>query len=414
MGIELYKKAFEIRESQLWNILTGEQVFALKKKSKGVVYVQVTRNAEGHKAVCVLYGEESFDMLRRLFDDDPKNMADDEEALHLEAMIEGVQLLYFDEEMLDDSRIRYIRSRAEVCGADLDGRDAYPVFYSIHPGEPRTTSLDKTDVTLLDMALDALLYLIKDHDESIRPFIPAMANTAYDMMMLEKKKDDYKQYILPVPALEKIRYPAGSSCNEILQKRLKTMKKKGNWVCRLKRMTEAIEWGQTGKQVAASYLDTIDPAAHKSISVTPVAFYEKRTEVVLDKFMEAIVEYGSCPAKISVMDERTYRLLKQWCKNCGIKLELEEYIPELDLPEELLDMCLDGNFDPDLLIQNELASMEKTLDLFLAMPDEELHDIRDELKLLKEIRKEDDGFMFPEEIRRKFDKLIKRMKELGI
>ena len=126
------------------------------------------------------------------------------------------------------------------------------------------------------------------------------------------------------------------------------------------------------------------------------------------------MEYGSCPAKISVMDERTYRLLKQWCKNCGIKLELEEYIPELDLPEELLDMCLDGNFDPDLLIQNELASMEKTLDLFLAMPDEELHDIRDELKLLKEIRKEDDGFMFPEEIRRKFDKLIKRMKELGI
>jgi len=93
---------------------------------------------------------------------------------------------------------------------------------------------------------------------------------------------------------------------------------------------------------------------------------------------------------------------------------LEEYIPELDLPEELLDMCLDGNLDPDLLIQNELASMEKTLDLFLAMPDEELHDIRDELKLLKEIRKEDDGFMFPEEIRRKFDKLIKRMKELGI
>ena len=110
MGIELYKKAFEIRESQLWNILTGEQVFALKKKSKGVVYVQVTRNAEGHKAVCVLYGEESFDMLRRLFDDDPGNMADDEEALHLEAMIEGVQLIYFDEEMLDSSRIRYIRS----------------------------------------------------------------------------------------------------------------------------------------------------------------------------------------------------------------------------------------------------------------------------------------------------------------
>lgn len=414
MGIELYKKAFEIRDSKLWDILMGTQVFALKKPSGDVVYVQVTRNGEGERMICVYYGEESLDMARRLFDEDPVNMADDEEALHLDAMIEGVELIYSDEDMLDDEQLERIGNNAEKYDAVLDGPGAYPDFYIMRPGEPRSTKLSENDETMMDMALDALTYLVKDQDESIRLFIPAMVTTAYDMMMLEKKKGSYKQYVLPVPELEKIKYPAGSNCNEILQKRLKIMKKKGNWVCRIKRMTEPVQWGETKEQVMASYLETIDPAGHKTINVTPVAFYEKRTEVVLDKFMEAIVAYGSCPAKISVMDERTYVLLKQWCRNCEIKLELEDYIPELDLPAELLDMCLDGDFDPEEVVKNELANMDRGLDFFLALSDEALLSMREELRILRSIKKEDDGMIFPEEISRKLNKLLKRIHDLGI
>ncbi len=410
MSIELYKKAFEIKKSGLWNIIMEEQIFAIKKAAGEMVYVQVGRNDDGERTVRVYYGEDSLEMARRLLDEDFDTMADDDEALHLEAAIEGVELVYTSKGALDEMQISEAAAAAKECDIRLGGAGAYPAFFRLLRGEPGSPVLEKKDKEMMEKALGALQYLVKDQDDSMRLFIPASVTTAYDMMVLEVSRGRYKRSLLPVPALKKMKYPTGSSCNEILQKRLKKMKKKGCWVCRLKRMTEAIVWGENGKRVMASYLDTIDIAARENVNVTPVAHYETRTEVVLDKFMEAIVQYGSCPAKICVMDGRTYSLLKQWCKNCGIKLEMEEYIPELDMPEGFYD----EDFDPEEILKNEIDFMDTGLDFFLGMSDEGLMEMQEEIRALRALKAHGTYMYMPDSLRKKLDKLIKRLDKLGI
>ncbi len=410
MSIELYKKAFEIKKSRLWNIVMEEQIFAVRKAAGEMAYVQVGRNDDGERTVRVYYGEDSLEMARRLLDEDFITMADDEEALHLEAAIEGVELVFTNKSELDEEQIRDAAAAAKECDVRLGGAGAYPAFFRLHRGEPGSPVLEKNDKEMMERALGALQYLVKDQDDSMRLFIPASVTTAYDMMVLEASRGRYKRGLTPVPALQKMKYPTGSNCNEILQKRLKKMKKKGCWVCRIKRMTESIEWGVNGRQVMASYLDTIDIPAREHVNVTPVAYYESRTEVVLDKFMEATVQYGSCPAKICVMDERTYSLLKQWCKNCGIKLEMEEYIPELDIPEALFD----EDFDPEEMLMNEVAFLDNALEFFLTMSDEDLINMRDEVQALRVMKPRENDTYFPDSLKKKLDKLIKRMDKLGI
>ncbi len=382
-----------------------DQLFALMLPGKDPVYVQVCRDIGGEKTIQLFYDSGSLDNVRRLLDTDMFSMADEEEAMHLSAGIEGACIIYTNKNKLEADEAKEISDMAKRFGVQLKGGGACPAFLRMHCGRPREMMTDAGDEEVMGYALDALSWFIKDKDDSMRLFIPASVKHEYNMTALKTAGKGFEQTSLSIPALGKMKYPAGTNCNEILQKRLKKMKKKGSWVCRIIRLSRPAVWGDGGETVLPSVIKTINYDKRDYIAMIPVAYYEKRTDVMLDKFMEAVIAYGSCPISITVMDERTYTLLKQWCKNCGIKLERTDYIPEFDLPDEIFE----EGFDEEELLKNELAFLEAALDFVGEIPASELGSFADEIRSIREMKDPENYMILPLKLQRKLDKLLKKL-----
>ena len=154
MSVELCKKAPEIKKSGLWDIFMEEQIFALKLPKQDIVFVQVCRNDSDEKNITVYYGEESLEMARRLLDTRMETMADDEEALHLEAMIEGAELVFTNKDELTDLQRVETKSAADELGTKLRGSGAYPAYSRLKRGCDIEPLKDPSDEKIMDAAID--------------------------------------------------------------------------------------------------------------------------------------------------------------------------------------------------------------------------------------------------------------------
>ncbi|MBP5608951.1 MAG: hypothetical protein J6X66_11910 [Lachnospiraceae bacterium] len=407
---DLYRKAFEIKKSGLWDIFLEEQIFALKDKDGDTVFIQIRKNDEEEKTVSVYYGEDTLEMVRRIMDVDPETMADDEEVLHLEAMIEGVELTYTNKAGLSEEEQKEAVAAAAAYGIKPRGSGAYPRFSRLRKGQPQAELKETSDIQIMNRALDAAMWFIEGKEGKVRLFIPTEDKAGYEMAAVEEYRGKYRQSFIKIPELGKMKYPAGVNSNEILQKRIKNMKKRGSWACRLVRLDTPSGWGGGSEKVLPSVIKTICLDKSEIVDMIPVAYYEIRTEVVLDKFMEAICRYGSCPVQILVMDDRTYSILRQWCKNCAIKLERVEYIPELDMPEGIYE----SGMNADEFMESGFEYIETAIDFLLSLPDEALSAMPDELKSVREIKESGADALFSQEFRRKLNRLIKKMDKLDL
>ena len=407
---DLYEKALEIKKSGLWDIFLEEQIFALKNKNEDMVFVQIRRNDDEEKTVSVYYGDDTLEAVRRIMDADPETMADDEEVLHLEAMIEGVELTFTNKSRLSEYEQQMASAAAALHGIKPRGSGAYPKFSRLRKGQPPADLKEDADKLVMSKALDAAMWFIEGKEGKVRLFIPTEDKNGFDMAVVEERRGKFRQSFVKIPGLERMKYPAGVNSNEILQKRIKMMKKRGSWACRLVRVDTPAAWGGGSEKVLPSVIKTVCLEKSEIVEMTPVAYYESRTEVVLDKFMEAICQYGSCPVQIMVMDDRTYSLLKQWCRNCAIKLERVEYVPELELPEGIYD----SGMDVDAFMENGFEYIETAIDFLLSLPDEALSAMPDELKSVREIKESGADELFSPEFQRKLNRLIKKMDKLDI
>ncbi|MBR6257792.1 MAG: hypothetical protein IKR23_10475 [Lachnospiraceae bacterium] len=410
MNPELYKKAYEAKKSGLWDVFMEEQVFALKVPDADTVFVQVTRSGTDEKMLAVYYGEQVLDLVRRFYDMESESMADADEANHLEASFEGVELTFTLKDRLPKREAKEASGVARECGIRLGGSGAYPLFRRLccgHSGEE--LSLEE-DEKIMQLAIDAAMWLAKDGSAKFRLFIPSLTNSAYDMPLLEYNKGKYKRSRIHIEALGEMKYPAGSNCNEILQKKIKKMPKKGEWACRLVRLRNTVNLGLGRENVLPSKLKTYDYGKDRYVDVASVVFYEEHTDAVLDAFMEAITEYGRCPVRINVMDMRTFVLLKRWCKNCGISLRLHEYIPILDVPDSIYM----GDPEGEGMTEFGPEYFDVVLECLLSAPEEQLKSFAYELKEIRAVKDSGVFELFPPSLRKKMEKLIKKLDKLGL
>ena len=387
-----------------------EQVFALKVPDADTVFVQVTRSGADEKMLAVYYGTQVLDLVRRFYDMETESMADADEAGHLEASFEGVELTFTIKERLSKWEAKEASQAAKENGIRLGGYGAYPMFRRLYSGHKGEELRDGEDERIIGQAIDAAMWLAKDGSAKFRLFIPSLTNAAYDMPLLEYNKGKYKRSHIHIEALGEMKYPAGSNCNEILQKKIKKMPKKGEWACRLVRLRNTVNLGLGRENVLPSKLKTYDYGKDSYVDVASVVFYEEHTDAVLDAFMEAITEYKSCPVRINVMDMRTFMLLKRWCKNCGINLRLHEYIPILDMPDSMYM----GDPEGEGMTEFGPEYFDVVLECLLAATEEQLKSFAYELKEIRAVKESGAFELFPQSLRKKMEKLLKKLDKLGL
>ena len=398
----LYEKMFQMKAAQPWKTLEMDQVFALETSGK-ICYVQMTQSDE-HRALRIYQNENDLKSCIAMLEEEAST--DGSIAVELAAQTLSQSTLICaltSREDLEEDEEKAVRTYAAAHGISLRGRFAWPqclrLVYFQPPRHPGTE-----DEQIMAASIDAIIWLSK-HMKEIGIGIRKIGSNSQWITLLRKEADGYVAGDMAMPKLPETVIPEGESLNDIYQMKTRKMKKHGTWFCQLVIPSEPRPADGVEGLHYPWELFTFDLDRKQQVAVQAVRDYVHRTNVMLDKLMEAIFREERCPKTIRVSDERTEKLLRGWCTSVGIELSMG------DVPEELRndDIAPAQDLEQDELMED----IHHLLDVMLKAPDEALlrrpKELAAETKYVKMLVLRPET---PEEIRQKALKLIQRIENL--
>ena len=364
----LYEKAFAFRSLKLWESLEDTQIFAVRVKEQ-ICYINIMGMLGEHHALAVYPGQDALDGLWRICQ--TSGTSDTEEAVAGFGQ-QSLQCEFAPKEELEEEALELLQTYADTHGLSLRGKNVlWPQFLKYRPYRAPTLVSAAEEEELLAECLDAACWLAGRMGRGIR-LLAYLHEADQTIPLLCRQGDTWTMEKIPMPLEPDICYPIGHTPNEIYQARTKKLKKKGTWACKIILFPMPCEAEGFEERVIPWELLTVDLDTGKTVAVQRVRDYETRTDVMLDKLMEAMFRENICPEAIQVYDDRTYSLLEDWTAAMGIGLSLEE-----DLPYELekLEAVRMAESNPAAM----LNTMDLMLDELLSLPDRQLFLHRQEL-----------------------------------
>ncbi len=380
---KLYELAFQLKKAKPWDAFSERQIFAAGLQHQAV-YIQVTGMDTEIPGIAVFPGEDSLRRYRRLL------QATEETAQEKYALALGqdtVQVLFGKKDNATAEEQDAIRKYTKTHGINLRGGYSWPLFGHSFPYQP-VADISEEDAGILTEAIQAACWLASYHAAGMIR-IPEMVAGTTKIPLLKKTADGYDMKELELEPLPPAEYPVGRNQNDLYKARVKKLKKKGKWYCEVQIYPDPCEAeGVEGLYYPWNLL-TYGTDDEEFIEVQMVRDYENRTEVMLDKLMEAIIREKVCPQSIAVSDDRTEALLGDWCREMDIRLCREERPEEI---EDLLYEDEDEDDDEDYYEYEDENEQQRGIELieFLtkmikSFPEEVL--LKDSRKL-EEIRRE--------------------------
>ncbi len=398
----LYEKAFAFRKTKMWEYMNDDQLFAIRVKDT-ICYLNVMGMLGEHVALGVYPGEEGLRSLYRIY------LTGGESEKEQEAAALGqitVQCVLGDRDEVTPEERKSVQAYSKQHGISLRGRYTFPYFMRIYHFQPMTEITTDEEADMLEQALDAAIWVneqMKMRKITINP-LWARRKT---LPLVVRDEAGFHAEDYPLLPMGELTYPEGHTENEAYKERTRKMPKEGQWACKIildevAREAEGVEGLYYPWRLLA-----VNSESRKAIPVQLVRDYENRTNVMLDKVMEAIFREGACPERITVTDERTEALLAGWCQEIGIALSMEEESDELEDFEEQLS----GEETGDSLERTAFLDM---LDVLEYLPEEIL---RSDPRQLQEAVKQFRIMMtlpdFPDELREKTQHVLDRLNRLA-
>ena len=370
----LYEKVFRMKAAQPWKALEAEQVFALEIAKK-TYYVQMTENEDTDKVLRIYQDENDLKSCLMMLEHDP---ADPGSYVELKAQVLSQSTLICaltSRDYLEEKDQEAVRAYAKDHGISLRGRYAWPQMHRLvsfqTPRDP-----DPEEENAMAESMEAIIWL-SQHGKEAEIQVRKISSGTPWITLIRKTGDGYTAEDMEMPKLPEVEIPAGENHNDVFQMKTRKMKKHGTWYCCLDVLSEprAAE-GMEGLHFAWE-LQTFDLDREQTVDVQAVRDYVHRTDVMLDKLMEAVFREKKCPKEIRVSDERTEKLLQSWCDSVGIRLSRGE------MPEGLQGEAYAGDAEGQDLAEM-IEHSETLLDLIQMLPDEILLENRRDLPEQKE------------------------------
>jgi len=369
----LYEKAFAFQSLKLWESLADTQIFAVQVNEQ-TCYISMMGMLNQHRALAVYPGKDALDGLWRIYQ--AISISDTEETAAGFGQ-QSLQCEFVPKEELEEEAMESLQMYADTHGLSLRKKNAlWPQFLKYRPYRVPTLVYAAEDAELLSECLDAACWLAGQMGLKIRS-LAFLHEENQTFPLIRRQGDTWTMEKLPMPPEPDIYYPIGHTPNEIFKARIKRLKKKGTWACKMTLFTVPCEAEGLEERVFPWELLTVDLDTGNTVEIQRVRDYETRTDVMLDKLMEAMFRENTCPEAIQVYDDRTYSLLEDWTAEMGIELSMEE-----DLPYELerLEVLRMMESDPEATVNG----MEQMLDELLSMSDRQLFLYQPELALYME------------------------------
>ena len=373
----LYEKAFAFKALKLWEKLEDDQIFAVRVGDRDC-YINIMGKLGEHYALAVYPDREGMDGLWRIY-----QAADGEETEILAAGLgqDSIHCEFAARDELEEDAMEQLKAYAKSHGISMRGKQGiWPQFMRYRPyREPKLVTSEE-DAEILEEALDGALWLAGQRREEIC-LLAHMDEEGETIPLLCRDGDTWRAEEMPMPAEPEASFPVGDTPNEMYKARTRKLKKKGTWTCGLMLMPTLSAAEGMDEKVYPWNLLTLNIPEKTGIEVQGVRDYETRTDVMLDKLMEAMFRENVCPKSIEVSDERTYALLSDFCTEMKIQLVMLDEKPEVmeDLEEQILVQS-----NPERVV----SVMEDMLDFVLSIPDEHLYDDPAQAAMYREVFEE--------------------------
>ena len=324
---KLYQTAYAFKNEKLWALLSDEQIFAVQHKDGTISYCSVLGRLGQQYALNVYTGPEGLTTYKRLIEFASKNMghADEDPFVsgELTCMQECLSCSFENLELVEDDQEKEIRKYAKKLGINLRLPNMYACMYHMTPGVYPYLIQSEKDVEIMGDALEAgIVFSRQIHEGKIRAIEILPQSIAPSIFLLSRRNGKWEIGETKLPDV-KFSYPAPQFNNELIQVKIKKLKKTETW--------------QMGMIYGSFYVgNPSDPQKHAFFPLILMAFTEETNYVRVvhtedenqedpQKFLadlaDQIVQSGTCPKIIRCRDERCYHFLEDFCRKTGIEID---------------------------------------------------------------------------------------------
>ena len=356
---QLYEKAFAFRSLKLWDRLEDDQIFAVQVRDQ-ICYINIMGMLGEHMALAVYPGQAAIESLWRIY-----QAADISEIESMAAAFghSSLQCEFVGWDELDPANSELLFAYVKDHGISMRGKkNAWPQFLRYRPFRVPKPVSGEEEMEILETALDGACWLAGQL-KAVSLF--HLFEEPETIPLLHRDGDSWRMEETPAPKEPDISYPIGHSRNDIYRARLQRLPRRGKWACELTPFPSPSPAEGMEEEVIPWELLTLNLNTKKPVDVLRVRDYETRTDVMLDKLMEAMFRENACPKTICVSDDRTYSLLEDWTAEMGVDLTMEDETP--DLMEQLRAHRM-SEANPEGIT----TAIGEMLEMLLTLSDEEL------------------------------------------
>ena len=393
---QLYEKAFAFQSLKLWERVEDDQLFAVQVRDQ-ICYINIMGMLGQHYALAVYPGQEGVDSLWRIYQAD--SMSD------VEKMAAGfgqtsLQCEFVPRNELEPAGAQPVFDYVKANGISMRGkRSGWPQFLHHRPYRVAKVISGEAEMEMLEAALDGACWL--NGQMNLRS-LSHLFEEPETIPLLRRDGGSWRMEMIPAPKEPALCYPIGHTPNDLYRARVQRLPRKGKWACKLIVYPSPSPAEGTEEEVIPWELLAVNIDSEKPVDVQRVRDYETRTDVMLDKLMEAMFRENACPKTICVFDDRTYSLLEDWTAEMGIDLSMEDREPTV---LEHLEAYRMSETNPE----GVAGAMNEMLDMLLSLPDHELFlNQPQQPEFIENFHEMLDSPGLPEEVRSRVAALLER------
>ena len=362
----LFELAFQYKKTKLWKEMFENQLFAVRLPRRRIGYVSIMGILGEHNAVALYVGDEGLKSYFTLSSDEFQFL---DESDYNPSLLNNISLqVAFDgKEYLEPDEIEAAKLYASAHKIRIAGKNAYPHFIKNSAGYIPWRIESEEDEEDLITALEAAIAVAAGpivNGFDFREF-PVINEISCEIPLLEREDNDYTLKMMLLPEVEPYSPPLGESYDADAAALLKSIPQGGMLLAGLMIIPSPAGWDHSDIPVIPTCLLVIEDESEMLLPVQPVALYEKRTDVMINKFMEALQAAEVYPSVIKAGDEYTEALLEKWCTDMNIELECDYMNPKLliakstfynsfrisDFEEDEKEMLSEFEFELDLIME---------------------------------------------------------------
>lgn len=327
--------AFKFRATEAWNEISDSGIFAAKLSDGTKVYCTVMGNGGTHHSLGIYIGDKGFSTFLNTLSANELSPID---AINLSEEFDCINCDFMQAKDIDDKVKQVIRDYANRNSIKIPRKNGWIDFTRFLPYKAQWCITDERDAFVAEEALRAATFFVGEFkmgrcaDVDFDPMgeYPTPKGGKPIPLIVADETGTYHIEETTTPPLYPREYIAPIFDNDILIGKLKSVKKSGRYECRLQNIPLPIKDDNQETSFIPNVFVIVDDTNDSVVMPLTTCDYPDDVQMLLTKLANHLCSFDINPKQITVNDDKTYNLIKDFCHKCDIKLKKEKRMPKLD------------------------------------------------------------------------------------